>query len=249
MDTEQGMQNMRLKFLFLTMAVALLSSGQQSFAQSEMAGQQDAQTQQATSAVENKNSTPYELNLPGCDFTITFPGEPTTARRCNAEDPLNCSRIISYTKVIGLEATINYNVSCNVIEEETFDRYTGEVLKATLDSMIGPGKTEEFQSDYADLGDYKQAIVIGNNKINETDSIYTAQIWVGKKSLFTVEGELIGFAGEEVDKQFADILASAGPIALLNKKKEAPKESADAEEKSDGGKAEKSDEKEEKKAE
>lgn len=162
-----------------------------------------------------RNDTPHMLALEGCDFQIEFPGEPATARRCDPEDPELCSRIITYTRVIGLDATMNFNVTCNPLEEGGFERYTGEVMKATLDAMVGSGNLEDSRTDHVDFGPYKQAIIIGSSKINDRDSIYTAQIWISKSSLFTVEAELVGFAGDELDQTFADIVASVGPNDAL----------------------------------
>ncbi|MBU0859069.1 MAG: hypothetical protein KJ667_03950, partial [Alphaproteobacteria bacterium] len=119
--------------------------------------------------------------------------------------------IITFTKVIDLEATYNFNVTCNPSSEENYERYSGEVMKATLDAMVGKDNLTDYKTDYAERDGTKQAIIVGTGKINDRESIYSAQLWIGKSSTFTVEGEMLGFAGDEADKTFADIIASAGP--------------------------------------
>lgn len=162
-------------------------------------------------AEKNRNNQPYKLDLPQCEFIMELPGEPYNSYRCNPDDPDSCHRIISFTKVYGIDATMNFNVTCNPAEPGSYERYSGEVMKATLDAMVGRGALEEYKTDFAQGENFKQAILIGSGKSNDHDKIYSAQLWIGQTSIFTVEAELIGFAGEEEDALFADMVGSIRP--------------------------------------
>ena len=49
--------------------------------------------------------------------------------------------------------------------------------------------------------------------VGRTSTIYIAQLWIGKKSAFSVEAEVIGEGVDDADKLFSDILRSIGPKA------------------------------------
>lgn len=168
----------------------------------------------AKSDAPNKNNTEHVLRLEGCEFEITLPGEPYNSRRCDPENPEKCSRITNYTKTFGLDATVNFNITCNPAEEGMFGKYSGEVMKTTLAAMVGKDKLEEFKTDMFEGKDFKQAILIGNGKVNNQDRMYSAQLWIGQTSVFTAEGEIIGYAGDEADRMFADIVGSVRPIPV-----------------------------------
>lgn len=173
---------------------------------------QDAAKPATDAAAPNKNNTEHVLRLEGCEFEVTLPGEPYNSRRCDPENPDKCSRITNYTKTFGLDATVNFNITCNPAEEGMFAKYSGEVMKATLTAMVGKDRLEDFKTDMFEGKDFKQAILIGNGKVNEQERMYSAQLWIGQKSVFTAEGEIIGYAGDEADKMFADIVGSVRPI-------------------------------------
>ena len=199
---------------FTAIALTAAALGAPALAQDAATAAQEtpAQAPAAEAAPANKNTEKHVLRLDDCEFQITFPGEPYTARRCNPENPDQCNKIYSYTKVFGtsgLDATVNYNVSCNPSDPGMYDRYSGPVMKGTLEAMVGKNNLEEFQSDYSQTDDYKRAIIVGSGKIASSDRIYSAQLWIGKKSVFTIEGEIIGYGGQDADIMFADIMASA----------------------------------------
>lgn len=188
----------------------------------------------AAAEVTNKNNTAHKLQPEGCEFEITLPGEPYNTRRCDPENPDNCSKIISYTKTFGLDATVNFEVSCNPVDAGTFDKFNTDVIKTTLMAMIGTDKLEEFKDDVYQTDKFKQAMLVGTGKMIDNDRLYTAQLWIGHKSIFTVEGEVIGYAGNEADKMFADVIASARYVEDAAPQKDAD-EKKDSEEDKDKG--------------
>ena len=146
-----------------------------------------------------------------CEFEITFPEEPYTVRKCeNENDPKTCYDKVSYTKVYSLDATVNFRVICNPISESVYNEYSAEVMKLTLQAMTKNSVVEEFESSYREEESYKQAGLIGEGHVGRTPTIYIAQMWMGKKSVLSVEAELIGEAMEDADALFSDVLKSVG---------------------------------------
>jgi hypothetical protein len=145
---------------------------------------------------------------PGCEFGIIFPDEPYTRQRCKPENPEDCDSITSFTKVFGIDATVNFNVSCASADEGMMEQFSGEVMKTTLAAMVNDQYLETIQTDFRTLPYAKQAIALGTGTKGNSDKIFAAQLWIGKKSVYTVEGELIGHQLDIADEMFANILTS-----------------------------------------
>jgi hypothetical protein len=150
----------------------------------------------------------YHYAPPGCDFRIDFPGEPFQAKRCDPDDSSKCNAVTSFTHVFALDATVNFNVTCNPPEKNMYDHYSGEVMKETLIALVGKGKLDKYETDFQQFPEAKQASLLGTGKSGNSEKIYIAQLWIGHQSVFTVEGELIGEQTDDADKMFADILRS-----------------------------------------
>lgn len=151
----------------------------------------------------------YAYAPEGCEFRMEFPGDPYQSQRCNPDLPDQCHDVTTYTKVFGMDATLNFHVTCNPAEEGMFDKYTGDVLKVTLEAMVGNNHLDEYQTGYQELDAAKQAVILGIGKTGENEKVYIAQLWIGHKSTFTVEAELIGDqTTETADDMFTNILQS-----------------------------------------
>jgi len=151
----------------------------------------------------------YAYAPEGCEFRMEFPGEPYQSQRCNPDLPSECHDVTTYTKVFGMDATLNFHVTCNPAEEGMFDKYTGDVLQTTLEAMVGNNHLEEYQTGYQELDVAKQAVILGVGKAGGNEKVYIAQLWIGHKSAFTVEAELIGDqTTAAADDMFANILHS-----------------------------------------
>lgn len=145
----------------------------------------------------------------GCEFRMEFPGEPYRSQRCNPDLPDQCHDVTTYTKVFGMDATLNFHVTCNPVEEGMYGKYTGDILQATLEAMVGRNHLEEYQTGYQEMDVAKQAVILGIGKTGDNEKVYIAQLWIGHKSTFTVEAELIGDETTTVaDEMFANILHS-----------------------------------------
>lgn len=143
-----------------------------------------------------------------CEFQVALPGEPQNAKRCKPDNPEDCSNITSFTHVFGLDATVDIRLTCNKAETDMYERYSGDVMRATLEGMVGKNKLGDYESHYNETDEAKQAVLIGSGDVGNNNKIYMAQLWIGKESVFTIEGELIGGPHEEADDMFADILRS-----------------------------------------
>jgi len=156
-----------------------------------------------------QGSFPYRQ--PGCEFEIVFPKAPYTTRRCNPELPDNCELMTSYTQVFDLSATLNFYVSCKPVEESVASQFTQDIMQTPLLARAGASRLQTQETAYDQNDNARMAALLGAGKAGSGngDLLYVSQIWVGKKSIMTIEGELIGSANDEADIMFADILRTA----------------------------------------
>lgn len=144
----------------------------------------------------------------GCEFAITFPDEPYSSQRCHPDDPLQCSDVTSFTKVFGIEATVNFTVSCYPADEKMYAQYSEEVIQATLKAMLSDQNLDTVETDSQTFPYAKQAVALGTGSIGNSDRLFTAQLWIGKKSVYTIEAELIGKQLDMADDMFMEIIGS-----------------------------------------
>lgn len=145
----------------------------------------------------------------GCEFAMTFPTEPYNGRSCNPDDPSDCRPQTTYTKVFDGGVTVTFNVTCNPVPADTFDRYSGDVMEVTLAAMASKNRLDKYETGFQQFGDdAKQAVILGTGKTGDKDKLFVSQIWIGHKSLFTAEAEIVGPATDEEETFFAKILAT-----------------------------------------
>ncbi len=142
-----------------------------------------------------------------CDFEIVFPEPPFTARRCPPEQE-TCYQVTSYTMVYDLSTTVDVSVSCMPSTPENMARYNERVMSTALEAMVGRKFIREYNINYDEREMTKQATLTGTGETGRQGKIYTAQLWVGPNSVFTVQAELIGGEHAEGDEVFKDILNS-----------------------------------------
>ena len=151
----------------------------------------------------------YEYSPAPCEFTVSFPEEPQPIQKCDTGGK-RCYDQLSYTQVFELSATVNFRVICNPADKATIDYYTPAVMQRTLEAMTKRATVavSDFETSAREAETYRQAGLVGESKIAGEPTIYLAQLWVGKKSIFSVEGELIGESYKEAEELFRDILRS-----------------------------------------
>ena len=87
-----------------------------------------------------------------------------------------------------------------------YESYSGDVMQAPLAAIMGENQLEDYQTGYQEFDVAKQAVLMGMGTTGSSDKIFIAQLWIGHKSVLTVEAELVGGPLEEADKMFSDIL-------------------------------------------
>jgi hypothetical protein len=151
-----------------------------------------------------------------CEFEITFPSEPYTTLRCNPDNREQCNEYTTFTHVFGLDASVNYYFTCYKAEEGMFDRYSSDVMRAVISGMVSDKRLDKFETGFQQQDFAKQAVLIGEGQAGNSTKLYMAQLWVGKNSVLSVEGEVIGEAHQEADVMFKEILESIRPKQAEN---------------------------------
>ena len=142
-----------------------------------------------------------------CDFEITFPEQPYTAKRC-PEGVGKCYDLTSYTMVYDLTTTVDVSVTCVPSSPANYKRYSERVIKAALNGMVRRVGVDQFNINTREEENMRQGSLIGAGKQGRQNKIYNAQLWVGQNSVFTVEAQLVGSSHREADTVFSDILKS-----------------------------------------
>lgn len=179
----------------------------------------DADAVAATPTTEKKVEDKSFVYAPdGCDFEITFPEKPFNTRRC-PEGSQQCYELTSYTMVFDLRTTVDISVSCNPSTPANYDRYTEEVIRAALEGMIARKEITEYNIGFKQYDTVRQATLTGSGNTGRQGKIYSAQIWAGPNSIFTVQAELVGGAHPQADAMFSEVLKS---LKVKGEEKKAP---------------------------
>ena len=152
----------------------------------------------------------YTYAPDGCEFHMTFPEQPADSKACDAANPQSCHRVSTYTKIYDVTTGMRINVTCAPATPSMMEKYSGEVMQYTLGALARDRvDKEQAQTAFEDLGTAKQAILMGAKKQEDgTESVYMSELWIGKKSVLTVEGEMTGPANQDADTLFAHIMKS-----------------------------------------
>ncbi|MCC7304626.1 MAG: hypothetical protein IT558_00035 [Alphaproteobacteria bacterium] len=161
---------------------------------------------------------PYTYSPEHCQFTVTFPSEPFIKQKCDQDEAhgrmndkrRQCYDEVSFTKVYELSATVNFRIICSDTGDQIYKTYDDHLMELTLRSMVNQDIVKTFDTSFRDekeLG-YKQAGLVGEGKLGRTPTIHIAQLWIGKKSVLSVEADLVGAANDEADKLFSEIMKS-----------------------------------------
>ncbi|MBP7721702.1 MAG: hypothetical protein KA155_04105 [Alphaproteobacteria bacterium] len=191
-----------------------------------------------------EDETPVTYSPAPCDFSVTFPSSPYTARKCDDEDKTKCYDMTSYTKVYDMASTVNFRVICNKIDESVYKHYSAEVMEATLRAMTNRTVVQTFDTTFRTEDNYKQAALIGEGQSGILSTIYIAQLWIGHGSALSVEAEMIGEAHDDADKLLSDVLKSVHYLTDEERKAKLPKDK-EADEDKDAEKEDKDDDKKE----
>ena len=165
-----------------------------------------------------------------CEFTTSFPGEAYVTRKCEDAEQKNCYDLVSFTKVFDLAATVRVDIICNPSTEAMYNQLTTEVMETTVKAMTKDSVIEAYNVSSRDAEAFRHAGLLGKGRSGVQESIYIAQLWSGKKSMMSVEAQLIGEPIEAADDMFAEILRSIGPLpGTLEETSEEKQDSATSE--------------------
>lgn len=162
-----------------------------------------------------------------CDFEITFPEAPYASRRCPENAKGKCYQLTSYTMVYDLRTSVEISVTCVPSDERKFERYSERVMRAALQGMQKRAGIETYDIGYIEEETHKHASLNGTGGSGRQSKIYSAQLWSGPNSVFTLEAKLNGPSHPEADAAYADILKTVH----LKVDKEAEENSAEQSEK------------------
>lgn len=153
---------------------------------------------------EDDSSVRYAPDF--CDFEITFPEEPYISRRCPEEAKGKCYQLTSYTMVYDLRTTVEVSVTCVPSDTRKFERYNEPVMRAALQGMQKRAGIDQYDIRYDEQNTHKHASLNGTGGQGRQSQIYSAQLWSGPNSVFTVEAKLTGPSHHEADATYAEIL-------------------------------------------
>lgn len=164
-----------------------------------------------------------------CDFTATFPVEPSISTICEEKDPTACYKLASFTKVFDLVSTVKIDVICNPSTEAIYESLNKDRMLETVKAMTKDVVLKTHEVNSRDAEGYRQAGLVGLSKMGMDESIFMAQLWSAKGSLLSVKAQLIGQQMDEADLLFATILKTIGykkelSAPLPEKPEETPKD-------------------------
>lgn len=163
---------------------------------------------------------PYTYKPASCEFNTVFPEKPFIEVKCPKDKPDDCEEVATFTKTLDASA-LSFRLSCRKASATDLSLLKPEDLKKRLAALVKQANLEPFTSDSALLeGNVKTSIALATGRRNERDVIYTGQMWLGKSSIFTMEGEMTGPESEEINNAYTEILRS---VKNSSAKPKAPK--------------------------
>ena len=156
-------------------------------------------------------AAPFTYAPEHCEFKITFPEKPYFEQKCTSGEKKQCAEVVTYTKVVAAESSVNFRVTCNQQDPGELARYTPAIMEETIKQLVSDANLEFDHTEMMEKDGYKSAAAVSIGTRGDRDIVYTGQIWIGKTSLFTLEADMTGPQDAEADKVFTDILKSMKP--------------------------------------
>lgn len=214
MRKNPSLQAKRSNLLWIAASLALLAMtgiGPSYAAEDEKKADTEKAVEKAdadTASGDEEADKSYRFAPDFCDFEITLPEEPTVMQKCLGDS--GCFDVHSYTMVYDLQTTVDVSVTCNPSTPVAFGKYNEAVMRAALAGMVENRNLETHEVRFMEDNKTKtkSAALSGTGTTGRQEKIYTAQLWIGQNSVFTIQAELVGGAHEVADKSFSDILSS-----------------------------------------
>lgn len=155
-------------------------------------------------------AVPYTYGPDDCEFQITFPEKPFIEKKCG-QNANSCTEVATFTKAVGAEASTNFRVTCNPLAATEIEKYTPAIIEETLNQLVKSNNLVPYNSQSSDKDGYKSASSISLSQRDGKALIYNGQIWIGKKSMFTIEAEMVGPTNDIVEQTFVSIMRNTYP--------------------------------------
>lgn len=166
---------------------------------------------------------PFTYAPPHCDFTITFPEKPFIEEKCTSDKAKACDEVLTYTQMAG-PASLNFRVTCIKDDPKILATYKTTNLTSTLDDMVKDTGLTSYGADAAEMENgIKTAVNLAGGIRNDREVVYTGQVWLGKNSIFSLEGEMSGPEDKKINEVYTQILKSVMPKGTEAEAKAKPK--------------------------
>jgi len=150
-----------------------------------------------------------------CDMQVTFPEKPFIETKClNAGAERNCTDIVTFKKIAPPDASVNFRVTCVEYTPEELATYTNEIVEKTLEKLLSDQGFEAYDVSSDDVDDVRRSTTMSVGTKDNIPYIYSGQIWIGKKSMFTIEAQMKGDKNDDIEATFANILRETYPVGL-----------------------------------
>ena len=159
-------------------------------------------------------AAPFTYAPKHCEFQITFPEKPFIEQKCGQKAD-SCTEVVSFTKAVGNDASTNFRVTCNALKPAEIETYSQPIVEETLLQLVKSAQLTPYDVVSDNKGAYTSSSILSIGERDGRPIIYNAQIWMGSKSMFTIEAEMLGNKNDIIEKTFADILKSTFPKDAL----------------------------------
>ncbi len=162
-------------------------------------------------AASPARAEPYTYAPETCEFQMEFPEKPYMEQKCTSGEKKACTEVVTYTKVIDVDSSVNVRITCNQYDAKELEKYTPEVMKETIKQMTTQASLPVEDVNTGDENGFKSATAVNISTRGGRDIFYTAQIWIGKTSMFTLEADMTGPQSDKADQIFTEVLQGMRP--------------------------------------
>lgn len=159
---------------------------------------------------------PFVYAPENCDMRVGFPERPIIEKKCVTHaEKQECTDVVTYKKIIPPHSSVTFRVTCVEYPKAELETYTPEIVEKTLNKLLKDQGLEPFdiQSETVDNIQRSTSMSIGTDD-EGTAYMYSGQIWIGDKSLFTLEANMKGPQEKSVEETFVSILRETYPKDL-----------------------------------
>lgn len=150
-----------------------------------------------------------------CDFSVALPGVPEIIRHCDKtslESGACQNETARYAQAFGMQASLDFWVTCEPDSLGDPNAYDPELLKTTLEMITEDWDLDAHDVDFGNRGKVRVAVLSGHGRKGVSPAIFFAQMTVGPKSILTTKAVLSGEEHEEAGLLFQGFLQGIKPV-------------------------------------